>query len=330
MPLNSVLYKDTLLQQKFTHFTVVGERCSGTNYLDKLFKDNTTLEWIDIGWKHDYFNKYNTDNNTLVVIAVRNIYNYLRSFIQTPWNLPQLYNMEFSDIIREPFKSYDRIETTYLEEWLFRPEEEKEEIMNTSTILEDHTNIIANRNEKFKQYIEHFNKRDNIIIINYDKLMVSQDELEELLSNLSVLKAQSLQKNIYYKDTSQLFKQKVYPDISMEDLDYINSNTNWIQENTLGFTIRPISSSILNVPEYITANMGNEPGFMNKAEYNNAINNNIPPKILYINKEQALTLLSEDYIDIYTNSILFKRMRVYNIWLVDKNPEMYAVGGKFE
>lgn len=330
MPIESILYKDSIFQQKFTHFTVVGERCSGTNYLDKLFKDNTNLEWIDIGWKHDFFDRFNPDDTTLVVIVVRNIYNYLRSFMQTPWNLPQLYNMEFSDVIREPFISYDRIETTYLEEWLFRPEEEKEEIMNTSTILEDQPNIIANRNEKFKQYIEHFNKRNNVIIINYDKLMVYQGELEELLSKLSVLKEQTIQQNIYYKDTSQLFKQKVYPDISSEDLDYINSNTNWIQENSLGFTIRPPTPLILDVPEYITKNMENEPGFMNKAEYINAITNNIPPKILYINKEQALTLLSEDYVHIYTNSTLFKRMRVYNIWLVDKNPEMYAVGGKFE
>ncbi len=330
MPIESTLYKQSLFQQKFTHFTVVGERCSGTNYLDKLFKDNTTLEWIDIGWKHDFFDRFSPKDTTLVVIVVRNIYNYLRSFMQTPWNLPQLYNMEFSDIIREPFKSYDRIETTYLEEWLFRPEEEKEEIMNTSKILEDQANIIANRNEKFKQYIEHFNKRNNVIIINYDKLMVSQGDLEEFLSKLSVLKKQTIQKNIYYKDTSQIFKQKVYPDIESNDLDYINSNANWIQENFLGFIMRPLAPAILNVPEYITKDMEHEPGFMNKAEYINAITNNIPPKILYINKEQALTLLSEDYVHIYTNSTLFKRMRVYNIWLVDKNPEMYAVGGKFE
>ena len=68
-----------------TKFTIYGERCSGTNYLENLILDNFNIDitW-NYGWKH-FFGFYNFSNteeedNTLFIGIIRNPITWIDSF----------------------------------------------------------------------------------------------------------------------------------------------------------------------------------------------------------------------------------------------------------
>ncbi len=73
-------------------FTIYGERCSGTNYLEGLIKQNfqTEVTW-EYGWKH-FFGHQSLQNSddTLFVCIVRNPCDWLNSFYQQPHHLPPI------------------------------------------------------------------------------------------------------------------------------------------------------------------------------------------------------------------------------------------------
>lgn len=67
------------------NFTIYGERCSGTNFLQRCFSKYTGLHitW-EFGWKHFFgYNDHNIisrGDNTLFLCIVRNPYQWLMSF----------------------------------------------------------------------------------------------------------------------------------------------------------------------------------------------------------------------------------------------------------
>jgi len=71
-------------------FTIYGERCSGTNYLEGLITRNfnATVTW-DFGWKHFFgLNDLSDSDDTLFVGIVRDPTDWLNSLYMTPHHLP--------------------------------------------------------------------------------------------------------------------------------------------------------------------------------------------------------------------------------------------------
>ena len=71
---------------RIKNFTIYGERCSGTNYLELLINKNFKLPvtW-DYGWKHYFgFSDLSKSNDTLFLGIVRNPVDWLNSL----WNQP--------------------------------------------------------------------------------------------------------------------------------------------------------------------------------------------------------------------------------------------------
>lgn len=67
-------------------YTIYGERCSGTNYLEGLLKKNFQVDvtW-DYGWKHWFgFNDLSDSDDTLFVGIVRDPHEWLNSFYKSP------------------------------------------------------------------------------------------------------------------------------------------------------------------------------------------------------------------------------------------------------
>ena len=66
-------------------FTILGERCSGTNYLEELITSNFDIDvtW-DYGWKHFFgfynFKKTNEEDETLFIGIVRHPISWINSF----------------------------------------------------------------------------------------------------------------------------------------------------------------------------------------------------------------------------------------------------------
>ena len=70
--------------------TIYGERCSGTNYLEKLLKINFDIEVIwCYGWKHFYgFSDLSNSDDVLFIGIIRNITDWTNSLYRTPYHLP--------------------------------------------------------------------------------------------------------------------------------------------------------------------------------------------------------------------------------------------------
>ena len=70
--------------------TIYGERCSGTNYLEKLLTHNFDLEivWC-YGWKHFFgIRDFTNTDNVLFIGIVRNIVDWINSLYREKYHLP--------------------------------------------------------------------------------------------------------------------------------------------------------------------------------------------------------------------------------------------------
>lgn len=80
-----------------THFTIFGERCSGTNYLEQILLLNFNIEvtW-EYEWKHfpQKETDYSNSENTLFICISRNILDWLNSFYKNMHHLPLRYNTD--------------------------------------------------------------------------------------------------------------------------------------------------------------------------------------------------------------------------------------------
>lgn len=73
-----------------TNFTIYGERCSGTNYLEQLITANFELSatW-QYGWKHFFgFSDLTNSDDTLFFGIVRSPVEWIDSFFKNPYHIP--------------------------------------------------------------------------------------------------------------------------------------------------------------------------------------------------------------------------------------------------
>ena len=73
-------------------FTIYGERCTGTNYLEELIKNNFNipLTW-DYGYKHFFgYKSLEDSDNTLFLCLVRNPVDWLNSLYEKPYHIHHL------------------------------------------------------------------------------------------------------------------------------------------------------------------------------------------------------------------------------------------------
>jgi hypothetical protein len=83
-------------------FTILGERCSGTNYLEQLILKNFNIDitW-EFGWKHAFTHKNYPSNvknnpNVLCLCIVRNPYDWIMSLWNQPHHIPYEYRNDFN------------------------------------------------------------------------------------------------------------------------------------------------------------------------------------------------------------------------------------------
>ena len=94
-------------------FTVFGERCSGTNFLEQAILQNFDLEitW-DYGWKHwighHKFQNTEYEDETLFIGIIREPLGWIDSFFKTPHHLPHHHGKNIQSFIQNEFYSlYD-------------------------------------------------------------------------------------------------------------------------------------------------------------------------------------------------------------------------------
>ena len=156
-------------------YTIYGERCSGTNYLEELINLNFDIQitW-EYGWKHFFGfqdNQLTNSDDTLFICIVRNQIDWINSFYRVKHHLPLTYKRNMSE--KEKIDEFLNKEF-----WSFNDNNGNRD--TTKEILEDrniytgerYKNIFELRHTKIKWMLEDLPKKvKNCIFIRYEDLL---------------------------------------------------------------------------------------------------------------------------------------------------------------
>lgn len=221
--------KSNLLTNPIKHFTIMGERCSGTNYIEKLFSTNILnldITW-DYGWKHWFgfydFQNNEVENETLFIGIIRDPIEWIDS----------LYRMKHSI----PPENYN-IDNFLFNEWW--SDDGKGNEINGWKLYRDRNYITG---ERFKNifelrklkndYLQNImpNKVNNYLLINYNDFMLNPDKIFKSICNNYSLKLDANFENI----VNLYVKQNIKLDNSY--IDKIKENLDLEQELSLNFDL---------------------------------------------------------------------------------------------
>lgn len=197
-------------------YTIYGERCSGTNYLENIININFDVNrtW-QYGWKHFFGfqdDLLKNSDDTLFICIVRNLEDWINSFYRELHHLPLRYKKNMSkeekldEFLNKEFWSFDdncgARDTT-------------KEIVEDRNIYtgERYKNIFELRHTKIKWMLEDLpNKVKNYIFIRYEDLINDfentllkiKDKGLEVKNNIHF----PLNSNCYKNDTNTTFHKK--------------------------------------------------------------------------------------------------------------------------
>ena len=217
-------------------YTIYGERCSGTNYLENIININfdVNLSW-EYGWKHFFGfqdDKLKNSDNTLFICIVRNLPDWINSFYREKHHLPLRYKTNMSE--------EEKIDEFLNKEfWSFNDNnnnrDTSKEIMEDRNIYtgERYKNIFELRHTKIKWMLEDLQiKIKNCIFIKYEDLI---NNFEETLFKIKD-KGLEVKKNINfplntnnYRNEKNKNNRKFTPKKNSLSTEFILSNPNLIR-----------------------------------------------------------------------------------------------------
>lgn len=217
---NSAQYKPIFYQHrkpynKINKFTVIGERHSGTNWIEKLiiFRLNLPITW-EFGSKHFVNPNPNIlaqGEDCLFIGITRNIYDWVGGFYKLPHhvNVSMLKNMK----------------TFLLNEWISDVPD------NDYLTQKSYKNIFELRKYKL-QYLHLFLPLivDNLLLIRYEDLQKNPEDIIQYISdNYKINKT-----NAPY--SSLISPRKKFPyKLNKQALDIIKNNTDWEMEKLFNY-----------------------------------------------------------------------------------------------
>lgn len=218
-----------------TNFTIFGERCSGTNFLENVIKENFNLELtFKYAWKHFFCNSdLSNSDNTLFIGIIRNPIYWINSLYKDKYHIPLentktinnfLFNTCYS--VHNAHDSYPIIELKDFNYITKKP----------------YKNLFQMR--KFKNYYLTTimpNKVKNYILINYETLTNHYEYTLNTIKtsfNLSFKNPNSIIKvKKYKKENKRNFISQKKIELDNNTLVTIWSNLDIKQENELGYYI---------------------------------------------------------------------------------------------
>lgn len=240
-----------------THYQIFGERCSGTNFLkclvlQNLLNDDGPLIFSDeYGHKHyprwfeqplEFYNglekkyTFQGSENVLFIVIFRNPYDWLRSINKEPFDVAEnLKSLPFSKFIRSTWRINKKDKA-------LKPQIDENPYLDCNP--EDGAffdNVMKLRTAKIKTMLEIKNRVNNIYFINYETLRdYPVDVLKEMAHIFNLQLQEHYEPVIYrrgYKKQGVLYKKKEYQAISVEDLDFINTQLDSLVENSIGYSL---------------------------------------------------------------------------------------------
>ena len=162
-------------------FTIYGERCSGTNYLESIIMNNFNVQitW-DYGWKHFFGfhdEKLKHSDDVLFICIIRDITDWMNSFFREKHHLPLKYKSK----LNQQQKMHE-----FLNEEIFSFNDNNgnrdfsKELFHDRNIYtgERYKNIFELRHTKIKWMVEDLPKKvKNYIFIRYEDLTNNFDQI---------------------------------------------------------------------------------------------------------------------------------------------------------
>jgi hypothetical protein len=256
------------MSQQIKKFAILGERCSGTNFLEESIINNFYLEYTaEYGNKHFFcYNNYNNDNKnnndtneTLFIGIIRNPIYWLNSFSKELYHVPEV-NKDIKNFLFNEFYSVEeKIQNTnYLESNIFLINNKS---ASKNKLNQKDLNYLTGR--KYKNVFElrkiknNFltdvmpNKVENYILINYEDLLYNYDETLEIIRdkfNLIQKKSKFVRINKYKKsDTYKFVKQRDIT-FTIDLIKILWDNLDIEQENSLGYF--PFNNNYFFIDKY--------------------------------------------------------------------------------
>lgn len=152
-----------------TKYTIYGERCSGTNYLENIINMNFDIKLTcEYGWKHFFGfqdDLLKNSDDTLFICIIRNLPDWLNSLYTEQFHIADHLRGNIDSFLNQQFYSYNDKYSSL---------KNGKEIMEDRNIYtgERYKNIFELRHTKIKwMYQDLPNKVKNGIIIRYEDLI---------------------------------------------------------------------------------------------------------------------------------------------------------------
>lgn len=225
-------------------FTVKGERCSGTNYLEKLIEQNLRIvQYETPEWKHGYFSLSVTDQfgksiDYLTVIIFRNVFDWLKSFYLTPHHLEGAKagswknQPTFSEFIRKEVKMVD-------------DQNNYKNMDKHPLYLNNPQHLLELRKWKIENWLNYKKLSKPVYYVKYEDLLNDPEyilrEINDQWFNVDFIfenwKFPARWSGAdYKKDMSLPYQTKKYFDISPDDMNYLMENIDWDLEKRIGYS----------------------------------------------------------------------------------------------
>ena len=184
-------------------YTIYGERCSGTNYLENIINMNfdVNVTW-EYGWKHFFGfldDKLENSDDTLFICIIRNLPDWINSLYRTKHHLPKKLTNNINNFLNNEFYSIPdswSCKCYYKDNYKILGEDR-----NIYT-KERYKHIFELRHTKIKWMLEDLpNKVKNCIFIRYEDLV---NDFEKTLLEIKD-KGLEVKKNINFPLNTNMY-----------------------------------------------------------------------------------------------------------------------------
>lgn len=191
-------------------FTILGERCSGTNFLEEAILKNLNLNitW-EYGWKH-FFGRSSFENsdNVLFIGIAKDPISWINSFYREPHHIPPHITRNITSFLNSEFYSEHIVNGV------------AEEILEDRNFINEkrYKNIFELRSSKLFYLKNNMPKMvKNYSFLKYDDLCNKYDFILKNLSEKFEIKRKNkefIKINYYKKNTTIKFQRKPNKEIS--------------------------------------------------------------------------------------------------------------------
>lgn len=227
-----------MTETKINKIQIYGERCTGTNYLEKLVEKNlknVKISW-DFGWKHFYHqNGVEQADNYLFIVLYRNPFDWIRSLYKTPWHTaPSLRNISFSQFIRQEWHC---VWDEHAEKHRWNSEYGTEMMFERDPLTQQrHPNVLKMRTSKILNWESLKQKTQHHLHLTYEQLKQDPEGfVQQLSSQFGIATTSSFKPIKGFKGGLIRYKPKQYVNLDADDHQFILDQLNIELEEQIGY-----------------------------------------------------------------------------------------------